>query len=95
MLEDDGERTRPRVAVRQIGVVIWHVQADDKDGDEVEEHDSPEDIADNLGQVLRGVLGLTGCDGNGFGAAAVIVRFATDIECGFLDEGGRTMQMRP
>lgn len=48
LLEDDREWTRPGVTIGQAGVVIRHVQADDDDGDEVEENNSPEHVADDF-----------------------------------------------
>ena len=70
LCEDDCEWTGSGVSVGETGVVVWHIQADDDDGHNVEENNAPEDIANHTGKILGWVLGLSGCDSNGFSAAA-------------------------
>lgn len=70
LCENDCEWAGSGVSVGETGVVVRHVQADDDDGYDVEEDDPPEDVADHTGKILGWVLGLSGCDSNGFSAAA-------------------------
>ena len=70
--EDYREWAGSGVSVRETGVVVRHIQADDDDGYDVEEDDAPEDVADHTGKILGWVFGLSGCDSNGFGAAAAV-----------------------
>ena len=49
LLEDDREWARPGVTIGQAGIIIRHVQTDDDNGDEVEENNSPEHVANDFG----------------------------------------------
>ena len=63
-LEDDGERGGCRRFGGEIGVGIWDVETDKKDGKDIEDHNAPEDVLDDTGKILRGVLGLSCRDSN-------------------------------
>ena len=71
MLEDDGEGAGFGVAFGEARVGVRHVQADDEDGEDVEDDDAPEDVADDAREVAGGIPRFAGCDGDGFGCAAV------------------------
>lgn len=70
LLENDGKGGGPGVLGGQFGIVVWHIQANHEDGQDIEDEDSPEDIANHLRHVARGVLRLSGSDGNGLRSAA-------------------------
>lgn len=68
-LEDEREGRGGGVFVGEVGGRVGDVKADEEDGDDVEEEDTPEDVLDYAGDVLVRIGGLTGCDGDGFSAA--------------------------
>lgn len=54
---------------RQAFVGVRYIQADDQDREDVEDENPPEDVADNTRESLRGILRLSGCNGDRFCAA--------------------------
>lgn len=54
---------------REALVRIRNVQSDDQDGEDVEDEDAPEDVADHARESLRWVLRFSSCDGDRFRAA--------------------------
>lgn len=67
--ENDGEGAGAGVLLAQVGIVVRHVEADQQDGQDVEEQDAPEDVAHDPRQVLGRVFGLSGGHGDGFGSS--------------------------
>jgi len=67
--EDDRKGRRAAVFGRQTFIVVGHVQANDKNRQDVEDQDPPEYIAHYARKRLGRVLGLSCCDGDTFGAA--------------------------
>lgn len=62
--KDNGERTGGRISIRETRIVVWHVQPNDNDGDDVEKDDTPEDIANHTRQIPGWILGLPGSHSN-------------------------------
>ncbi|RUS26492.1 hypothetical protein BC938DRAFT_470700 [Jimgerdemannia flammicorona] len=54
--------------IQQAGVVVRQHEANHKDGNHVEEQDTPENLLDGLWHGLLGVLGLASSDTNNFRA---------------------------
>lgn len=63
-LEDDGERRCRRGSGVESWTVVRYVEANEDDGDNVEEQNAPEDVLHDSWEVLCRVLRLTGRDGN-------------------------------
>lgn len=68
--EDNREGTGGSIPGRQTGVVVWHIQPDDNDGNDIKENNPPKDVAHDSGEILGWVLGLAGCDSDGFSSSA-------------------------
>lgn len=68
-LEDDGEGGCVGLLGVEVRVRVGDVEADEEDGEDVEEEDTPEDVLDDLGHGACGVLGFTGGDGDGLGSS--------------------------
>jgi hypothetical protein len=50
--------------VGEIGVCAWHTQANQKDGDDIKDNDTPKDSSNGTGDSLGGVFSFTGGDTN-------------------------------
>lgn len=64
-LDKDTGEGRGLDAAASVGkgiIVVGDGQSDDQDGKDVEHQDTPEDLTDSTGDVLAGVLGLSGSD---------------------------------
>lgn len=68
-LEHEGEGRGGGFLGGEAGGGVGDVQADEEDGDDVEEEDTPEDVLDHAGDVLVWRGCLAGSDGNGFRSA--------------------------
>jgi hypothetical protein len=65
-LENNGEGRGRRRLGGKIVVTPRDVKANEKDGNNIEEEDTPEDILHDTGKIFGGILRFTGSDGNGF-----------------------------
>lgn len=68
-LKHQRERRGRRVLGRQVWGGVGDIEADEEDGDDVEEEDAPEDVFDDAGDVFVRGGRLAGGDGDGFCAA--------------------------
>lgn len=73
LCKDDCKGARGGILGGEPGIIVRHVQTYDGNGDQIEQNHTPEDITDHTGKSFGWVLGLPGCDCDGFSATTTKV----------------------
>lgn len=82
-LEHDGERRSPSLFAIQPLSSVRDIETQNKDGKNIEEQDSPEDVAHDFGDCSCWVFGFACGDCDGFGSS--IYRFSAMVQKGKID----------